>query len=67
MVPQSEFAFELRVCQWAEREWLPRREDSAVLVARQLGTKYRRWDTLVLECDPDGLARRGEFGASAFD
>ena len=67
MRTDSEFAFELRVCQWAEREWSPAREDSVVLVARQLGTKYRRWDTLVLECDPDGLARRDAFGLDAFD
>ena len=65
--PDSEFAFELRVCQWAEREWTPARADSVVLVARQLGTQYRRWDTVVLECDPEGLARRGEFGIAAFD
>jgi hypothetical protein len=65
--PDSEFAFELRVCQWAEREWTPARDDSAVVVARQLGTQYRRWDTLVLECDPDGLAARGAFGIDAFD
>ncbi|WP_407066829.1 DUF5787 family protein [Haloarcula sediminis] len=65
--PDSEFAFELRVCQWAEREWSPARDDSIVLVARQLGTKYRRWDTLVLECDPDALAQRGAFGPDAFD
>jgi len=63
----SEFAFELRVCQWAELEWAPARGDSAVVVARQLGTKYRRWDTLVLECDPAGLAQRGRFGIAAFD
>lgn len=63
----SEFAFELRVCQWAEREWVPERADSAVLVARQLGTKYRRWDTIVFECDPDGLRQRGAFGPDAFD
>ncbi|GGN86050.1 DUF5787 family protein [Haloarcula pellucida] len=63
----SEFAFELCVCQWAEREWTPRRADSAVVVARQLGTKYRRWDTVVLECDPDGLRRRAAFGPDAFD
>ena len=63
----SEFAFELYVCQWTEREWSPAREDSAVLVARQLGTQYRRWDTLVLECDPEKLATRGAFGAGAFD
>ena len=63
----SEFAFELRLCQWAEREWVPQRRDSAVLVARQLGTKYRRWDTIVFECAPDGLRRRAGFGPDAFD
>ncbi|NLV06794.1 hypothetical protein GOC83_11715 [Haloarcula rubripromontorii] len=62
----SEFAFELRVCQWAERAWEPT-DDSTVLVARQLGTKYRRWDTVIIECDPDGLRERAEFGAEAFD
>ncbi|WP_254273884.1 DUF5787 family protein [Haloarcula marina] len=63
----SEFAFELCVCQWAEREWVPERGDSAVVVARQLGTKYRRWDTVVLECDPEGLRERATFGADSFD
>ncbi|WP_413229578.1 DUF5787 family protein [Haloarcula salinisoli] len=67
MSSDSEFAFELRVCQWAEREWTPERADSVVVVARQLGTQYRRWDTLVLECDPEGLQARGAFGADAFD
>jgi hypothetical protein len=62
----SEFAFELAVCQWTERAWDPD-DDSAVLVARQLGTRYRRWDTLVLECDPDGLRQRAEFGLDALD
>jgi hypothetical protein len=38
-----------------------------VLVARQLGTKYRRWDTIVLECDPAGLVQRSSFGTAAFD
>jgi len=65
--PDSEFAFELCVCQWAERTWSPASGDSAVLVARQLGTKYRRWDTIVLECDPDGLRQRAAFGTAAFD
>ena len=65
--PDSEFAFELRVCQWAEWEWAPADADSIVLVARQLGTRYRRWDTLVLECDPNGLDARGAFGADSFD
>lgn len=66
-----EFTFELRVCQWAEREWTPATgpdgSDSAVLVARQLGTRGRRWDTLVVECDPDGLAARGVFGTERLD
>ena len=63
----TEFAFELRVCRWAEREWTPASDDSAVLVARQLGTQKRRWDTVVLECDPDGLRQRALFGADALD
>ena len=63
----TEFAFELRVCQWAEREWSPARKGSVVLVARQLGTQYRRWDTLVLECDPAGVTTRGAFGSRSFD
>jgi hypothetical protein len=63
----SEFAFELRVCQWAERAWTPQRADSTVLVARQLGTKHRRWDTIVFECAPEGLRTRGAFGPDAFD
>ncbi|MDS0281301.1 DUF5787 family protein [Haloarcula onubensis] len=67
MAHNSEFAFELRVCQWAEREWAPASAGDAVLVARQLGTQYRRWDTLILECDPDGLEARGAFGPEAFD
>jgi hypothetical protein len=97
----SEFAFELRVCRWAERTWPPggdreereagrepedreRREDreeradredrhdrkargKSVLVARQLGTRARRWDTIVLECDPDGLRDRARFGQRRLD
>ncbi|MFC7249914.1 DUF5787 family protein [Halomicroarcula sp. GCM10025324] len=63
----SEFAFELAVCQWAERAWSPASDDSTALVARQLGTQYRRWDTVVLECDPDGLTQRGAFGLDALN
>jgi len=59
---EPEFTFELRVCRWAERHWEPARPDSCVLVARQLGVRRRRWDTIVLECDPDGLERRSLFG-----
>ncbi|PSP93663.1 hypothetical protein BRC91_08685 [Halobacteriales archaeon QS_4_62_28] len=64
----SEFAFELRVCQWAEREWPPTGgRDPPIIVARQLGTKRRRWDTIVIECDRDGLSRRADFGRQRLD
>ncbi len=65
----SEFAFELRVCRWAEASWPPAgdRGDDAVVVARQLGTERRRWDTVVVECDPSGLAARARFGADRLD
>ena len=66
----SEFGFELAVCQWAEREWPPEdvsAGDSEPIVARQIGTKRRRWDTVVVECDPDELRRRASFGADELD
>lgn len=66
----SEFAFELGVCHWAERNWPPAltaSDDAAVLVARQLGTRGRRWDTIVLECDVDALRRRANFGPKRLD
>lgn len=72
----TEFRFELRVCQWAERHWPPDEsggahaeggDDLAVLVARQIGTGRRRWDTVVVECDPAGLAERANFGAAELD
>ncbi|TYT62948.1 DUF5787 family protein [Natrialba swarupiae] len=60
---RSEFAFELRTCRWAERNWPPDGStEHTAFVARQLGTKRRRWDTLVLECDPDALYERANFG-----
>ena len=63
-----EFVFELLVCRWAERSWPPTRETAAVpVVGRQLGTENRRWDTVVVEADPDGLAARAQFGADALD
>ena len=64
----AEFGFELLVCRWAETSWPPdeSRED-AVIVARQLGTRKRRWDTVVLECDPAGLAARAQFGERELD
>ncbi|WP_336325714.1 DUF5787 family protein [Halovenus sp. HT40] len=64
----SEFAFELSVCQWAEEHWPPGRErERPIIVARQFGTKHRRWDTLVIECDPDGLRQRAKFGSQRLD
>ena len=66
----TEFAFELRTCRWAERRWPPddaTSDDRAVLVARQLGTKRRRWDTIVLECDRRALGERARFGPDRLD
>jgi hypothetical protein len=64
----SEFEFELRACRWAEREWPPdAARETSVLVARQLGTRNRRWDTVVLECDPEGLRQRARFGDRQLD
>jgi hypothetical protein len=67
---EPEFLFELRVCRWAERVWPPdgtRDEDTAVVVARQLGVQSRRFDTLVFECDADALDARAVFGADRLD
>ncbi len=65
---ESEFQFELGVCQWAERYWPPESERTTpVIVARQLGTKGRRWDTLVIECDTAGLQKRANFGTKRLD
>jgi hypothetical protein len=67
-VVRSEFGFELLVCRWAEREWPPGESAAAVpVVARQLGTRERRWDTVVVEADPEGLAARARFGAAELD
>ena len=64
----SEFRFELRVCRWAERAWPPgERDGPVVVVARQLGSRHRRWDTVVVECDPEGLRARAAFGPAALD
>ena len=68
---ESEFTFELLVCRWAELGWPPDEpaaaSDAPVIVSRQLGTQQRRWDTIVIECDPEGLAARREFGDRTID
>jgi hypothetical protein len=64
----KEFGFELRVCAWAERRWPPDRDDEPVaLVARQLGTRRRRWDTVVVETTREALDRRAPFGEERLD
>jgi hypothetical protein len=69
-LPDREFPFELRVCRWAEACWPPGGtlpDDRTVVVARQLGIRDRRWDTLVLECDRTKLVQRAVFGERALD
>ena len=73
----SEFSYELCVCRWAELAWPPggnsddegaaHSDDTVHLVARQLGTKQRRWDTVVVECDPAALQARAAFGDDELD
>ncbi|NHX36247.1 MULTISPECIES: DUF5787 family protein [Halolamina] len=74
----SEFSFELLVCRWAELDWRPTEagggdasgasaDGTPVIVSRQLGTQRRRWDTIVIECDPAGFAARRSFGDRAID
>jgi hypothetical protein len=66
--PSSEFTFELVTCRWAEREWPPDGPRAgAALVARQVGTRERRWDTLVVEADPVGLRGRDRLGSEELD
>jgi len=65
--PDHEFGFELRVCAWAERRWPPDGDVPAVVVGRQVGTRHRRWDTVVVETTPEKLRRRAQFGADALD
>jgi hypothetical protein len=66
----GEFGFELCVCRWAENNWPPgdaTADRGPRVVARQLGTERRRWDTIVVECDPEGLRRRAQFGERGLD
>ena len=67
MIPDSEFGYELLVCRYAELAWRPDDEPVPILVSRQLGTSRRRWDTVVLEVDPEALAARRAFGEDAMD
>ena len=65
---RSEFVYELQVCRWAELAWPPEEpQPPAHLVARQLGTQQRRWDTVVVEADPEALAARQQFGDRELD
>lgn len=68
-MPLPEFVFELHACRWAELAWSPGDRSSAgpIIVGRQLGSRRRRWDTIVLECDPEGLAERRKFGDAHLD
>ena len=64
----KEFGFELRVCSWAERHWPPAGErDGAAVVARQLGTRRRRWDTVVVQTTDAALEQRAAFGEERLD
>jgi len=63
----KEFGFELRVCAWAERNWQPADDGGVPLVARQLGTRRRRWDTIVVETSAAGLSERAAFGEARLD
>lgn len=64
----GEFGFELRVCAWAEDNWPPGgRRDGTLIIGRQLGTRGRRWDTVIVEADPDALRARAAFGLDPLD
>ena len=66
----GEFLFELRMCAWAERNWPPgttRAGEQAVLVGRQVGTRRRRWDTVLAVGDREALKRRADFGERELD
>jgi len=67
VIPDSEFGYELLVCRYAELAWRPNAKRVPILVSRQLGTSRRRWDTVVLEVDPEAFAARRAFGEDAID
>lgn len=63
----KEFGFELRVCSWVERYWQPTGKSDTIVVGRQLGTKYRRWDTIIIETTDAQLTARAPFGTERLD
>ncbi|WP_096391304.1 DUF5787 family protein [Halopenitus persicus] len=67
MVPDAEFGYELLVCRWAELTWRPDGDPTPAIVGRQVGTRRRRWDTVVVEVDPDGFRRRRALGDREID
>ncbi|ELZ53456.1 MULTISPECIES: DUF5787 family protein [Halorubrum] len=67
MTPDAEFGYELLVCRYAELAWHPSEGPRPAIVSRQLGTKERRWDTLVIEVDPEAFAVRRAFGDRPID
>ena len=67
MTPDAEFGYELLVCRYAELAWHPSDGPRPAIVARQLGTKERRWDTVVIEVDPAAFAARRAFGERTVD
>jgi len=65
---EHEFGFELEVCQWAEQHWPPgETRTREYLVARQLGTHSRRWDTILIETRGAALQKRARFGEQELD
>lgn len=42
-------------------------DNDRVCIARQLGTKHRRWDTIIIETDRRRLAARARFGSERLD
>ena len=67
MTPDAEFGYELLVCRYAELAWHPAEGTRPVVVSRQLGTKRRRWDTVVVEIDPEAFEVRRAFGDRGLD
>ena len=67
MILDAEFGYELLVCRYAELAWYPGADPRPAIVSRQLGTRERRWDTVVIEVDPAAFAARRQFGERTID